>query len=145
MNEDGRPTISTALSPARVHDVLHAAAQSRAPSVSALAGARVVGAPRANGHDELSEEDDGEPPSGMLRSDSFDPRMSRSLLRGLSLLTCFDAEGEPRGIVDMANALGMSPSSAHRYALTLVHLGLLERSPQTRKYSLPRLVRDENG
>jgi DNA-binding IclR family transcriptional regulator len=63
------------------------------------------------------------------------------LLRGLSLLTCFDADGGPRGIVDMAKSLDMSPSSAHRYALTLVHLGLLERSPRTRKYSLPRAAR----
>jgi DNA-binding IclR family transcriptional regulator len=77
----------------------------------------------------------------MSPSDSSDPRLSRSLLRGLSLLTCFNADGGPRGIVDMANALGMSPSSAHRYAQTLVHLGLLERSPRTRKYSLPRAAR----
>jgi DNA-binding IclR family transcriptional regulator len=31
----------------------------------------------------------------------------------------------------------MSPSTAHRYAFTLVELGLLERSPTTRKYRLP--------
>jgi hypothetical protein len=129
---------SVALSSAHVHDVVRAAALSRVPSVSPQRGGSVAGAqPGANGHDQLSEEDDGAPRRGMLASDSSDPRLSRSLLRGLSLLTCFDAEGGPRGIVDMANALDMSPSSAHRYALTLVHLGLLERSPRTRKYSLP--------
>jgi len=126
------------LSTAQVHDVLRAAALIPVPRVSPNGGASVGGTqPRANGPGELSEEYDGSP-RGMSPSDSFDPRLSRSLLRGLSLLTCFDADGGPRGIVDMANTLGMSPSSAHRYALTLVHLGLLERSPRTRKYSLPR-------
>ncbi len=72
-------------------------------------------------------------------TDPSDLRMSRSMLRGLSLLTCFGDENEPRGIVEMAEELDMSPSTAHRYALTLVHIGLLERAPDTRKYSLPRL------
>jgi DNA-binding IclR family transcriptional regulator len=68
-----------------------------------------------------------------------DARLSRSLLRGFSMLTCFDLSGEPRGIVEVAEELGINPSTAHRYALTLLALGLLERSPQTRKYSLPKL------
>jgi DNA-binding MarR family transcriptional regulator len=67
-----------------------------------------------------------------------DARLSRSLLRGLSLLTCFTEEDE-RGIVEVAEEIDMSPSTAHRYALTLLTLGLLERSPHTRKYRLPKL------
>jgi DNA-binding IclR family transcriptional regulator len=66
-----------------------------------------------------------------------DHRLSRSLVRGLSLLTCFGADGAERGIVELAGDLDMSPSTAHRYALTLVELGLLERCPTTRKYRLP--------
>jgi hypothetical protein len=128
-HDGGHPLISIILSPAQVDDVLWAAAQSRAPSMSALL--RTAGAFEA--------------PSGMVPSVTSDRRLSQSLLRGLALLTCFDAEGEPRGIVDVATELGISPSTAHRYALTLVHLGLLERSPQTRKYALPRLARDEKG
>ncbi len=31
----------------------------------------------------------------------------------------------------------MSPSTTHRYASTLVELGLLERCPKTRKYRPP--------
>ena len=31
----------------------------------------------------------------------------------------------------------MSPSTAHRYAQTLIELGLLERCPKSRKYRLP--------
>jgi hypothetical protein len=135
---------SVELTPAQVHEIVRAAALSRVPSVSTRLGTSAAGAqPSANGHDDLSAEYDGGPPRGMLASDSSDPRLSSSLLRGLSLLTCFDADDGPRGIVDMANALGMSPSSAHRYALTLVHLGLLERSPRTRKYSLPRAARSQ--
>ncbi len=68
---------------------------------------------------------------------AVDPRLSRSLLRGLSILTCFGPDGGSRGIVEIAEDLGMSPSTTHRYALTLVELGLLERCPDTRKYRLP--------
>jgi hypothetical protein len=80
-----------------------------------------------------------------LDPDMADARLSRSLLRGLSLLTCFTDEGEPRGIVEVAQELDMSPSTAHRYALTLLALGLLDRSPHTRKYSLPKLDFGETG
>ena len=63
--------------------------------------------------------------------------MSRSLQRGLSILACFGAEGEARGILELARDLEMSPSTTHRYASTLVEMGLLERCPRTRKYRLP--------
>jgi DNA-binding MarR family transcriptional regulator len=72
-----------------------------------------------------------------LPIDSVDPRLSRSLLRGFSILTRFGPDGGARGIVELAGDLGMSPSTAHRYASTLVQLGLLERCPTTRKYRLP--------
>lgn len=128
MPKDRSPAISITLSPAQVDSVLRSAAQSHAPSVAAVVSKGLVAARAANGA-----------PPGLLLSDPSDPRLSRSLVRGLSLLTCFDAENQPRGIVEMAAELEMSPSTAHRYALTLVHLGLLERAPDTRKYSLPRL------
>ncbi|MEA2215148.1 MAG: IclR helix-turn-helix domain, partial [Solirubrobacteraceae bacterium] len=54
-----------------------------------------------------------------------------------SLLTCFASEDEERGIVELSRDAGMSASTAHRYALTLVELGLLERSPSSRRYRLP--------
>jgi DNA-binding MarR family transcriptional regulator len=75
--------------------------------------------------------------AGPLSGATADSRLSRSLLRGLSLLTCFGPDGGERGIVEMAADLGMSPSTAHRYAVTLVELGLLERCPDSRKYRLP--------
>lgn len=77
--------------------------------------------------------------------ENADRRLSRSLLRGLSILTCFESPARSRGIVEMASELGMSPSTTHRYALTLVELGLLERCPDTRKYRLPARVRAGAG
>jgi hypothetical protein len=131
VSKDEPQPISIALSPTQVESVLRIAAEGRAPSLSALVVMR-VGSRR-------SDHRSGKAPRGFSLTDTSDSRLSRSLLRGLSLLTCFGADGEPRGIVDIAQELDMSPSTAHRYALTLLHLGLLERSPQTRKYSLPKL------
>jgi hypothetical protein len=68
---------------------------------------------------------------------SGDTRLSRSLLRGLSILTCFRPGFEERGILELAGELGMSASTTHRYVMTLVELGLLERCPRSRKYRLP--------
>ncbi len=112
MTNDQRISISITLSPAQIDEVVRAATNSRAPSVSTLIG-------------------------GYLPVDDGDPRLSRSLLRGLSLLSCFGADGAERGIIEIAGDLGMSPSTTHRYASTLVELGLLERCPKTRKYRLP--------
>ena len=122
MAKDAPPDITITLSPTQVDEVLRAAAQSQAPSVSALISGGIAS---------------GAAPAGLLPTDATDPRLSHSMLRGLSLLTCFSASGEPRGLNEMARELNMSPSTAHRYALTLVHIGLLERSPESRKYSLP--------
>lgn len=63
-------------------------------------------------------------------------RLSRSLIRGLVLLAAFEPGGRERGIVELAGELGFSPSTAHRYARTLVAVGLLEHSPVTRRYRL---------
>jgi cytochrome c553 len=104
--------IAITLSPTQIDEVVRAASRSRAPSISTVIG-------------------------GYLPSDLDDPRLSQSLVRGLSLLTCFGSDGAARGIVELALDAGMSPSTAHRYASTLVELGLLERDPKSRKYRLP--------
>ncbi len=113
MANSERVSIAITLSPTQVDAVVRAASRSRVPSVSTLIG-------------------------GYLPSNSDDPRLSRSLLRGLSLLTCFGPDGAARGIVELARDAGMSPSTTHRYASTLVELGLLERCPKSRKYQLPK-------
>jgi hypothetical protein len=112
MPRHAQQPIAVTLSPSQVDEILRAAARSRAPSVSTLVG-------------------------GYMPPETNDPRMSRSLLRGLSILTCFGPEGEARGILELARDLDLSPSTAHRYAFTLVEMGLLERCPRTRKYRLP--------
>jgi hypothetical protein len=138
---DGPASISIKLSPSQVDDVVRAASNSRAPSLSTLIAASLK-APlesRTNGSgaERAPRPSDARRSGGHVPGDTNDQRLSRSLLRGLSILTGFAPDGAPRGIVELAGELGMSPSTAHRYALTLVELGLLERCPQTRKYRLP--------
>jgi hypothetical protein len=141
MTRDDKRSISITLSPAQVDDIVRAASRGRAPSLSTLisnllhdpsAGAGDPPAP-SQAQAALKEARHG----GYLPHDTDDPRLSRSLLRGLSILTCFAPDGAERGIVELAGDLGMSPSTAHRYAVTLVELGLLERCPTSRKYRLP--------
>ena len=131
--------ISIRLSPAQVDEVVRAAARARTPSLRTLIadalsvppGSARAGAPAAAGPGRAAAE------GGLPPIDTADPRLSRSLLRGLAMLTRFGPDGRARGIVELAADLEMSPSTAHRYALTLVELGLLERCPITRKYRLP--------
>jgi IclR helix-turn-helix domain len=160
-NHERRP-VSITLSPVQVDAVVRAAAQGRTPRISALIADSLHAANGdpaladldrvATGSAPLADRSVASPPAtasarraasaeresgGLVPSDLVDRRLSRSLLRGLSLLRCFRSESAPRGIVELARELEMSPSTAHRYALTLVELGLLERCPRTRKYRLP--------
>jgi len=143
MTNDEHLSISITLSPTQVDDVVRAASHSRAPSISTLIGHSLNAPLRGDGTataTSVSPNGAAEEYAiggGYLPIDTVDPRLSRSLMRGLSILTCFGPDGRERGIVELAGDLGMSPSTAHRYALTLVELGLLERCPKTRKYRLP--------
>jgi hypothetical protein len=144
MMNDDKPTISITLSPAQVDQVVRAASQGRAPSLAAVVS-NLLARPHApedgasNGAAKGASEQEASF-GGYMPRDVGDPRLSRSLLRGLSLLTRFGPDGGERGIVELAGDLGMSPSTAHRYASTLVELGLLERCPKTRKYRLPGMA-----
>jgi hypothetical protein len=133
--------ITITLSPTQVDAVVRAAARGRAPSISTLIADSLAApvARAANGATRSAKGEQASPARGYMPSETTDARLSRSLLRGLSLLTGFGPDGEQRGIVELADDLGMSPSTAHRYALTLVELGLLERCPRTRKYRLPQI------
>jgi hypothetical protein len=66
-----------------------------------------------------------------------DDRLSRSLLRGMMVLASFPQDGSALQITEVAKQLGMGASTTHRYAITLVELGLLERDPISRHYRLP--------
>jgi len=70
-----------------------------------------------------------------------EPRYSQSLERGLAILGCFTPERPVLGIADIADDLGMSRSTTHRYVITLVALGFLEQGA-TRKYRLGLRVTD---
>lgn len=70
-----------------------------------------------------------------------DPRYSQSLERGLEILCCFSPERAVLGIADIADELGMSRSTTHRYVITLAALGYLEQDA-SRKYRLGLRVTD---
>ena len=70
-----------------------------------------------------------------------EPRYSQSLERGLAILTTFTAARPVLGIADIADELGMSRSTTHRYVITLLELGYLEQGA-SRKYRLGLKVTD---
>jgi IclR family pca regulon transcriptional regulator len=70
-----------------------------------------------------------------------EPRYSQSLERGLAILGCFTPARPVLGIADIADDLGMSRSTTHRYVITLVALGYLEQGA-SRKYRLGLRVTD---
>jgi hypothetical protein len=65
-----------------------------------------------------------------------DRRLSRSLLSGLLVLSCFPSDGGYLGIAELARMLDMNTSTTHRYVTTLLAVGLLERDSATRRYRL---------
>jgi IclR family transcriptional regulator, pca regulon regulatory protein len=65
-------------------------------------------------------------------------RYSQSLSSGLAILASFDGEASRMGIAELAGRLGMSRSTAHRYAATLAALGYLEQDAGRRYRLTPR-------
>jgi DNA-binding IclR family transcriptional regulator len=65
-----------------------------------------------------------------------DRRLSRSLLSGLLVLSCFPDDGGYIGIGELARMLDMNTSTTHRYVTTLLAVGLLERDPTSRRYRI---------
>ncbi|MCW3018545.1 MAG: IclR family transcriptional regulator [Solirubrobacterales bacterium] len=116
--------VTIELSKAQVDQVIRAAGQGGTMSVllSAVRDAKWTLAPAS---------DERELPAQM-----DDRRLSRSLLSGLLVLSCFPADGGYLGIAELARTLGMNTSTTHRYVSTLLSVGLLERDPGTRRYRL---------
>ena len=83
---------------------------------------------------------DGHEPAWSIPS-LREPRYSQSLERGLAILGCFTPSRPVLGIADIADDLGMSRSTTHRYVITLVALGYLEQGA-SRKYRLGLRVTD---
>jgi len=67
-----------------------------------------------------------------------DPGLSRALLVGLLVLARYPEDGSYMRNADVATELGLSDSTVHRYARTLVTAGLLVRDPATRQCRLAR-------
>jgi IclR family transcriptional regulator, pca regulon regulatory protein len=83
----------------------------------------------------------GEPEPAWSIPSLREPRYSQSLERGLAILGCFTPKRPVLGIADIADDLGMSRSTTHRYVITLVALGYLEQGA-SRKYRLGLRVTD---
>ncbi len=133
-NEDNHDDIAITLSPVQVEQVMRSASKNQNGTVSNLLLAALD-----NAHD---------PPSGSdrraydlqrasqeaLDAALEDPQLSQSLLRGLSVLSCYGPDRRWKPIIELANQLGMSPSTTHRYVKTLKTVGLMEQDPTTREY-----------
>jgi hypothetical protein len=122
----GEPLVTITLSRNQVDHVMRAALGDGAPpSVSSLVAG--TGFHRTHARQALSSR---------YRALQDNRRLSRSLLAGLLVLSCFPPEGVDLGIKDISEQLDLNTSTVHRYVLTLVAAGLLERDPDTRRYRL---------
>jgi hypothetical protein len=120
------PYVSLTLSRNQVDYVVRAAlGEGAAPSVSTLVASTGFHRPHAR-----------QVLSSRYRALQDNRRLSRSLLAGLLVLSCFPPEGVDLGIKDISEQLDLNTSTVHRYVLTLVAAGLLERDPDTRRYRL---------
>ena len=107
-----------------------------APGVKATPSKATKKSPAANASGE-------KPRKRRIRPDA-EPRLSRSLEYGVAILESFSGARETLGIADIADAVGVSRSTTHRYAMTLVALGYLEQN-SNRKYRLARHAADPGG
>jgi len=122
----GEPPVSITLSRNQIDHVMRAAlGEHAAPSVSGLVAG--TGFHHSHAREMLSLR---------YRDLQSNRRLSRSLLAGLLVLSCFPPEGMDIGIKDISEQLDLNTSTVHRYVLTLVAAGLLERDPDTRRYRL---------
>src|SRR5712691_13106228 len=66
---------------------------------------------------------------------------SKSLERGLAILSSFASARPLLGVSDLSREVGLSRSTTHRYVATLATLGYLQQDGATRKYRLgPRVL-----
>ena len=116
--------VSITLSRNQVDHIMRAALGDGAvPNVSAIVNGSGLAGPAARRA--LSER---------YRTLQDNRRLSRSLLAGLLVLSCFTNEDRDLGIKDISEELELNTSTVHRYVVTLVAAGLLERDPETRRY-----------
>lgn len=116
--------VSITLSRNQIDHIVRAAiGDGAAPRVSSLVGGESVSSAAAR-----------QALSARYRTLQDNRRLSRSLLAGLLVLSCFSSEDRDLGIKDISEELELNTSTVHRYVVTLVAAGLLERDPETRRY-----------
>ncbi|MHB8241954.1 MAG: helix-turn-helix domain-containing protein [Solirubrobacteraceae bacterium] len=59
---------------------------------------------------------------------------SRTTLRALLVLAAVPSDGGGRGVIELAEQLGLKTTSTHRYLRTWVAVGVLEQTPGSRLY-----------
>jgi IclR family pca regulon transcriptional regulator len=66
---------------------------------------------------------------------------SRSLERGLAILSSFNSDRPLIGVSELSRDLALSRSTAHRYFMTLAQLGYLQQDRDSKRYRLgPRVL-----
>lgn len=119
-------SVSIALSRSQVNHIVRCALDDGAHGSLSLLG-RTRSLHEVHVHEALNER---------YRSLQDNRRLSRSLLAGLLVLSCFAPRGPELGIKDISEKLQLNSSTVHRYVATLLAAGLLERDPDTRRYRL---------
>lgn len=71
-----------------------------------------------------------------------DRKLSQSTVCGVLALTALQ-DGEAHGVKAVAEELGMSVTTTHRYLKTWLAIGVLEQDHRTRRYRLAQTWRDE--
>lgn len=121
--EGQQQRVSVTLSSNQVDHILRAAlGDGAAPGVSTMVAGRDFGGSARQAM------------SARYRALQDNRRLSRSLLAGLLVLSCFSSKERDLGIKDISEELELNTSTVHRYVVTLVAAGLLERDPETRRY-----------
>ena len=75
----------------------------------------------------------GEVTAGVERDQSGG---AQAVVRALAVLACFRDGSPDLGVSDIARALELKPSTAHRLVRTLLSAGFLEQDPSTSRYRL---------
>jgi predicted transcriptional regulator len=126
--------ISITLSPGQIEQVMRSAGQTRNGTVSNLLLAALDNAYKPGSSGNGGAKSLQKATQEALEDALTDPQLSQSLLRGLAILSSYGPDRPWRAIIDLAQQLGMSPSTTHRYVKTLRAVGLLEQNPTTREY-----------
>ncbi|MCI1002576.1 IclR family transcriptional regulator [Ochrobactrum sp. C6C9] len=80
--------------------------------------------------------DEYEASNKLYNEDLRNPLYNNSLAKGLQLLEIFTSDHRGMSLPEIANAAGITKSSAQRSVFTLISLGYLAKDPQTQRYVL---------